>query len=38
MSRTPYEVKTPKQILQMQAAGLATAAALKAVREAIKPG
>lgn len=38
MSRHGFELKTNEQIILMRAAGLATAAALKAVREAIKPG
>ena len=38
MSRQEFELKTNEQILLMRRAGLITAAALKAVREAIKPG
>ena len=38
MSRQGFELKTNEQIILMREAGLATAAALKAVREAIKPG
>lgn len=38
MSRHGFELKTNEQIILMRAAGLATAAALKAVRAAIKPG
>lgn len=38
MSRHGFELKTNEQIILMRDAGLATAAALKAVREAIKPG
>lgn len=38
MSRHGFELKTNEQIILMREAGLATAAALKAVREAIKPG
>jgi methionyl aminopeptidase len=38
MARHGFELKTNEQIILMREAGLATAAALKAVREAIKPG
>jgi methionyl aminopeptidase len=38
MSRHGFELKTNDQIILMREAGLATAAALKAVRSAIKPG
>lgn len=38
MSRHGFELKTNEQIILMREAGLATAAALKAVRAAIKPG
>jgi methionyl aminopeptidase len=38
MSRHGFELKTNDQIILMREAGLATAAALKAVRTAIKPG
>ena len=38
MSRHGFELKTNDQIILMREAGLATAAALKAVRAAIKPG
>lgn len=38
MSRHGFELKTNEQIILMREAGLATAAALKAVREAIRPG
>jgi len=38
MSRQEFELKTNEQILLMRRAGLITAAALQAVREAIKPG
>ena len=38
MSRTGFELKTKAQILAMREAGLATAAALAAVKAAIKPG
>jgi len=38
MSRHGFELKTNEQIILMREAGLATAAALKAVRSAIKPG
>lgn len=38
MARHGFELKTNDQIILMREAGLATAAALKAVREAIKPG
>lgn len=38
MSRHGFELKTNEQIILMREAGLATAAALKAVRQAIKPG
>lgn len=38
MARHGFELKTIEQIILMREAGLATAAALKAVREAIKPG
>ena len=38
MSRDSFELKTNEQILLMRRAGLITAAALNAVREAIKPG
>ncbi|MEI6590489.1 MAG: type I methionyl aminopeptidase [Actinomycetes bacterium] len=38
MSRSEYQEKTAAQILEMQPAGLATAAALAAVRAAINPG
>lgn len=38
MSRHGFELKTNEQIILMREAGLATAAALQAVRAAIKPG
>jgi methionyl aminopeptidase len=38
MARHGFELKTNEQIILMREAGLATAEALKAVREAIKPG
>lgn len=38
MSRHGFELKTNEQIILMREAGFATAAALKAVRSAIKPG
>ena len=38
MARHGFELKTNEQIILMREAGLATAAALKAVRQAIKPG
>lgn len=38
MSRTAFEVKTNEQIILMRQAGLATAAALTAVKKAIRPG
>jgi methionyl aminopeptidase len=38
MSRHSVELKTNEQIILMRDAGLATAAALKAVRKAIRPG
>ncbi len=38
MSRHGFELKTNDQIILMREAGLATAAALKAVRAAIRPG
>ena len=38
MARHGFELKTNDQIILMREAGLATAAALKAVRAAIKPG
>jgi methionyl aminopeptidase len=38
MSRHGFEIKTNEQIGLMRAAGLATAAALREVRKAIKPG
>jgi methionyl aminopeptidase len=38
MSRHSVELKTNQQIILMRDAGLATAAALKAVRQAIRPG
>ena len=38
MSRSDFELKTNEQILLMRRAGLITAAALEAVRAAIKPG
>lgn len=38
MSRSDFELKTNEQILLMRRAGLITAAALEAVRQAIKPG
>jgi len=38
MSRTAFEVKTNEQIILMRQAGLATAAALAAVKKAIRPG
>ncbi len=38
MSRHSVELKTNEQIILMRAAGLATAAALNAVRKAIRPG
>jgi methionyl aminopeptidase len=38
MARHGFELKTNEQIILMREAGLATAAALKAVREAIRPG
>ena len=38
MSREDFELKSNEQILLMRRAGLITAAALKAVREAVKPG
>ena len=38
MSRSDFELKTDAQILLMRKAGLITAAALQAVRNAIKPG
>ncbi len=38
MSRSEYQLKTAAQIREMQPAGLATAAALAAVRAAITPG
>jgi methionyl aminopeptidase len=36
--RSKYELKTPADIKRMRAAGLLTAEALKAVRDAIRPG
>jgi methionyl aminopeptidase len=36
--RSKYEIKTDDQIRKMRVAGLLTAQALKAVREAVKPG
>lgn len=38
MSRSDFELKTPEQIKLMRVAGLATAAALDAVAQAIRPG
>jgi methionyl aminopeptidase len=38
MARKNFELKTNQQIILMREAGLATAAALKAVKAAIKPG
>jgi methionyl aminopeptidase len=38
MARKNFELKTNQQIILMREAGLATAAALEAVRQAIKPG
>lgn len=38
MSREAYELKTNAEILLMRKAGLATAAALEAVRKAVRPG
>jgi methionyl aminopeptidase len=38
MSRHSVELKTNEQIILMRDAGLATAAALKAIRKAIRPG
>ena len=38
MSRNEFELKTNEQIILMRKAGLITAAALDAVRAAIKPG
>ncbi len=38
MARHGFELKTPQQIIMMREAGLATAAALAAVRAAVRPG
>jgi methionyl aminopeptidase len=38
MARHGFELKTPQQIILMREAGLATAAALAAVRAAVRPG
>ena len=38
MARHSFELKTPQQIIMMREAGLATAAALAAVRQAVRPG
>ena len=38
MARSEFELKTDAQILQMREAGLVTAAALQAVREAMVDG
>jgi methionyl aminopeptidase len=38
MSRSDFELKTNEQIILMRRAGLITAAALEAVRQAVKPG